>query len=95
MIVYNSHVICLKYCLSVQKLGNPKLSIVYCSASNINNNICDTVPLDNSSNIVQIKPALQYITWGLSSGIPKLRQEDRNPIQQVHKSLDCYPGSPN
>ena len=43
-----------KYHLNVWRLGNLKMSIVYCSALDINNNICDNVPLDTSSNIVQI-----------------------------------------
>ena len=36
------------------------MSIVYHSASN---NICDAIPLDNSSKISV--PAMPYITWGL------------------------------
>ena len=35
-------------------LGNLKMSIVYCSALDIINNIHDSVPLDNSSNKVLI-----------------------------------------
>ena len=29
------------------------MSVVYCGALNMVNNICGTIPLDNSSNIVQ------------------------------------------
>ena len=63
LIVSISHILFPIYCLSVQILGDPKMSIVHCSAPTINNNIYDTVPLDNSSNIVQISQALLYITW--------------------------------
>ena len=40
--------------LSVQRLGNLKMSIVYHSALNIINIKCDYIPLDNSSNKVPI-----------------------------------------
>ena len=40
----------LLFCLSVQRLGNLRMSIVYCSALDIINNIHDTIPLDNTSN---------------------------------------------
>ena len=48
-----SHVI-PSYHLSLQRLWNPKMSIVCCSAPDINNNKHDAIPLDNSSHIVQI-----------------------------------------
>ena len=41
----------LQYHLSVERQGNLKMSIVSCSASSAYYNICDTVPLDTSSNI--------------------------------------------
>ena len=59
----------------MQRQGNPKMSIVYCSASNKNNNICDTIPLYTSSNIMQISTTLPYITWGLIWDL-KIRTEE-------------------
>ena len=44
----------LLFCLSMQRLGNPKMSLVYHSALDINNNIHDTIPLDISRNKVLI-----------------------------------------
>ena len=41
------------------------MSIVYCSASNIIDNICDTVPLEKLKYYSANKPALPYIAWGL------------------------------
>ena len=64
MIVSICHIILL-YHLSMQRLGNLKVSIVYHSAPNTINNIYDTVTLDNSSIIVLVKLALPYISWGL------------------------------
>ena len=53
----------LLYCLSVQRLGNPKMSVVYHSAPDINNNTCDTAPLDKLKYYSTNKPALPYITF--------------------------------
>ena len=52
----------LLYHLSVQRLGNLKMNIVYHSAPNINKNICDTVPLDKLKYYSTNEPALLYIT---------------------------------
>ena len=52
----------LLYCLSMQRLDNPKTSIVYHSAS-IFINICVTLPLDNPKTHSHL--ALPYIKWGL------------------------------
>ena len=58
----------------MQRLENPKMSVVYCSAPNKQylNNICDAIPLDNLSGISV--PALPYITCGLIWD-PKIRKE--------------------
>ena len=52
----------LSYCLSVQRLENPKMSIVYHGAPTYIY-ICDTLPLDNPKTHSHL--ALPYITWGL------------------------------
>ena len=48
------------YCLSVQRLGNPKMRIVYCSAPSYMQHFAPT-QLQN----LFTHPALPYITWGL------------------------------
>ena len=59
--VYIYVTFCLIYHLSEQRLGNPKTSIVYCSAPIQVKNIHDPIPLDKSKD----HTALLYITWRL------------------------------
>ena len=88
------------YHLSMQRLENPEMSIVYGGAPT-----CNTLPLDNSKTYSH--PALPYITWGLIqdskirkeeslelkfstrqvSGLLKLRQEGEIPIENFCKLL--------
>ena len=53
----------LLYCLSMQRLENPKTNIVYCGAPT-HTYICDTLPLDNPKIYSHL--ALLYITIGSS-----------------------------
>ena len=68
---------------------------MYCSAPNKQyfNNICDAMPLDNSSNISV--PALSYITWGLvqdtkyrKDGIPKFTKIENGILKIGKESLN-------
>ena len=68
----------------------------------INNNICDTVPLDKLKYYSANKQALPYITWGLiwdlkteTQEIPKIFQisklKRRDPSCQIYPT-DCHLG---
>ena len=47
---YSSHIVSLIFCLSVVKTREPKDGQMCIAVCTINNNICDTDPLDNSSS---------------------------------------------
>ena len=72
------------YHISVQRLGNPKMRIVYCSISNKINSICDTAPLDKFKYHSVNKPALLYITWGLIQDL-KTETQEITMIFQISK----------
>ena len=74
----------LLYCLSVQRQRNPKMSIVYCSAPNINDNKCDTVPIDKLKYYSANEPAMTYMTWGLIWDL-KTETEEIPKIFQITK----------
>ena len=60
--VFMSHVIPSILPKCVKTKGNPKMSIVYCSALDMINNIHDNIPPGNLSRYSTDKPALPYIT---------------------------------
>ena len=86
--------LCLIYCLSVQRLGEPKDEHCVLQCTYKSYYICDPIPLDNPKNHI----ALPYITWGLIQDLknkkeilPQIKFEDKAEVFELSEFFTGLP----